>query len=366
MLIPDWNHWNPDKPGIALLESRLSELAGLDAKADEHGTWNEPLWQAIVAAGAHRWIPGKEQGGLGLDTASVLSLYGKLAEASLTAAFLLSQQDAAVRRLLPSSDRAHVASLLQDVVAGKTFVTVGISQLTTSTRLGEAAMRVRQETDGGLILDGAMPWVTGATRAEAFVTGGVLEDGRQVLVVVPRSRPGITVGDPLPLAALQASCTCEVQCVQVRIEPKEVLAGPSLEVMKIPGLAGTGGLETSALALGQARAALAALANLTTRNGQEHEPTTALATLWETLAADLLLAARQAPNAPPPAEIRQRANALVNRTAQAFLTARKGSGFLRTDPAQRWARQAMFFLVWSCPTPVAQASIRDLAGLCPL
>jgi hypothetical protein len=25
----------------------------------------------------------------------------------------------------------------------------------------------------------------------------------------------------------------------------------------------------------------------------------------------------------------------------------------------------LFFLVWSCPAPVAQAAIRDLAGLCP-
>ncbi|MHC5541879.1 acyl-CoA dehydrogenase, partial [Singulisphaera rosea] len=57
---------------------------------------------------------------------------------------------------------------------------------------------------------------------------------------------------------------------------------------------------------------------------------------------------------------------LALRTTQASLTARKGSGFLRSDPAQRWARQALFFLVWSCPSPVAQAAIRDLAGLCSL
>ena len=58
------------------------------------------------------------------------------------------------------------------------------------------------------------------------------------------------------------------------------------------------------------------------------------------------------------------ANALVLRLTQAYLTARKGTGFLRTEPARRWARQALFFLVWSYPGPVAQAAIRDLAGLC--
>jgi hypothetical protein len=69
--------------------------------------------------------------------------------------------------------------------------------------------------------------------------------------------------------------------------------------------------------------------------------------------------------APPAPVLRARANALVLRATQAYLTARKGTGFLRSEPAQRWARQALFFLVWSCPTPIATAALRDLAGLCP-
>jgi hypothetical protein len=62
--------------------------------------------------------------------------------------------------------------------------------------------------------------------------------------------------------------------------------------------------------------------------------------------------------------VRGQANALVLRATQAYLIARKGTGFLRTEPAQRWARQALFFLVWSCPGPVAQSTLRDLVGLC--
>ena len=66
----------------------------------------------------------------------------------------------------------------------------------------------------------------------------------------------------------------------------------------------------------------------------------------------------------PAAQIRSAANTLALRSTQAYLTVMKGTGFLRTEPAQRWARQALFFLVWSCPTPVAHAAIRDLVGLC--
>ena len=55
------------------------------------------------------------------------------------------------------------------------------------------------------------------------------------------------------------------------------------------------------------------------------------------------------------------AHSLVTRATQAYLTARKGTGFLRTEPAQRWARQALFFLVWSCPRPAAEATLALLA-----
>ena len=60
--------------------------------------------------------------------------------------------------------------------------------------------------------------------------------------------------------------------------------------------------------------------------------------------------------------LRARANSLVVRATQAALTASKGTGFLLSHPAQRWARQALFFLVWSCPRPAAQATLDFLAG----
>jgi alkylation response protein AidB-like acyl-CoA dehydrogenase len=363
--MPDWTDRDGGDPGIVLLQAILGDLERHDGPADEAGTWPEPLWHALVQAEAHRWVLGREAGGLGLDPASVIRRYGKLAEFSLTAAFVLTQHDAAVRRLMPSLAKPAVTALLHKIATSPTFLTVGISQLTTSTRLGSVAVRASLEPDGGVVLDGAMPWVTGAVAAEAFVTGGVCDDGRQVLVVVPRDRAGLSVQPPLELAALQTSCTCEVRCTGVRVEPGEILAGPSDQVMKIPGLAGTGGLETSALALGQTRAALVALGEISAERG-DTEPVTVLAENWKSLASDLLRAAVDPNSAPPAGEIRRQANTLVLRATQAYLAARKGSGFLRSERAQRWARQALFFLVWSCPTPVAQASIRDLAGLCPL
>ena len=150
----------------------------------------------------------------------------------------------------------------------------------------------------------------------------------------------------------------------MRVEQSDLLAGPALDIMSNPGAVGTAGLETSALALGQARVALEALVALAPDRTELTEPLELLCDHWQTYWSQLVAQARGDANAVSPAQIRTQANSLVLRSTQAYLTARKGTGFLRTEPAQRSARQALFFLVWSCPTPVAQAAIRDLAGLC--
>ena len=143
-----------------------------------------------------------------------------------------------------------------------------------------------------------------------------------------------------------------------------MLAGPANDILANPGAVGTAGLETSALALGQARAALSALVELSPDRTDLAEPLEVLCENWRVYWGQLIAQARGDADAISPGQIRTQANALVIRSTQAYLTARRGTGFLRTEPAQRWARQALFFLVWSCPTPVAQAAIRDLAGLC--
>ena len=361
MIVPDWPAPATESNGIDL-NGLAEELASLDADADLAGTWPEPLWRVLADRGATRWAMPARLGGDGADRPSLVVRYAKVAEGSLTAAFILTQHDAAVRRLA-GAGRPRADDWLAKIANGTIFPTVGISQLTTSRRKGPRAMVATEQGDD-FRLDGAMPWVTAAEHADLFVTGGVLEDGRQILAAVTRAAEGLHVQTAFDLAALGASRTSEVECREVIVHSEDLLAGPSEDVMAIPGLAGTGGLETSALALGQARAALAAMAAMTDDRPELAEPTAALGATWSRVADDLLAAAGGYAYAPAPAAIRGEANDLALRTTQAYLTARKGTGFLRSEPAQRWARQALFFLVWSCPSPVAGAAIRDLAGLC--
>src|SRR5438046_2666390 len=83
---------------------------------------------------------------------------------------------------------------------------------TTTSRQHVKPALVAKGSGDSFILDGVMPWVTGAPEADHFITGAVLEDGRQVLAVLPSELPGVSVGPPLELMALQGSLTAEVRC----------------------------------------------------------------------------------------------------------------------------------------------------------
>src|SRR5437016_5079165 len=99
---------------------------------------------------------------------------------------------------------------------------------------------------GGRALDGAS-----APHGYERITGAVLEDGRQVLLVVPADAPGVRVDPPMDLTALAGSRTASVHCDGVRVERHWLLAGPAERVLST-ARGGTGGLETSCLALGLA------------------------------------------------------------------------------------------------------------------
>jgi alkylation response protein AidB-like acyl-CoA dehydrogenase len=289
--------------------------------------------------------------------AELLEGYAQLGGACLTICFILSQREAAVSRIRAHGSPEVQRALLPALARGEQFTTVGLSQLTTSRQHGKPALAV-QEVGDRLVLDGVMPWVTGAPQADYFITGGVLPDGRQILVVMHRDLNGVRVPPPLDLMALQGSLTGEVVCENVAVERRWLLAGP-VERVLATGSGGAGGLMTSCLALGligaatsyllQAAAHRPELKSIADRQEETRQ------TLWNEL---LELSRGGTPERM--IDLRGKANTLVLQATQTALTASKGTGFLRNHPAQRWARQALFFLVWSCPRPATEATLAYL------
>jgi alkylation response protein AidB-like acyl-CoA dehydrogenase len=346
-----------DADRLSLMLNRLAELA---PSADREPVWPRESWEALRPAGALGWCIPAAYGGANLETVELLTGYEQLAGACLTTCFILSQRDAACRRIRDSGNEALAQRLLPPLARGERFATVGLSQLTTSRQHGKPAM-VAVERGASLVLNGFMPWVTGAAQADYFITGAVLDDGRQLLAALPRNSRGVVVEEPLDLMALQGSITAAVRCEDVVLERQWLLTEPS-EQQAPTGRGGPGGLETSCLALGLAGAAVDYLS----REAQMRPELSGSAERLETARRLLRLAMHelaQGHGTPQAAmSLRARANSLVLRATQAALTASKGTGFLHSHPAQRWARQALFFLVWSCPRPAAAATLDYLTA----
>jgi butyryl-CoA dehydrogenase len=336
-------------------------LATLDLHAeaaDEISAWPTESWQALREGGALAWCISGVHGGQELSGTALLDGYERLAGSCLTTCFILSQRDAACRRLRDSGNERLCNELLPVLARGEAFATVGLSQLTTSRQHVRPTF-VAQQAGEDFILHGNIPWVTGAAKADYLVIGAVLESGRQILAVLPRGLAGVDIGPPLGLMALQGSITAEVRCDRVVLDRHWLLAGPAERVM-MAGRSGTGGLETSCLALGLAGAAIKYLAGEAKARSELQVSSERLEQNRQSLRQEMhkLAEGRCTPEAA--AGLRARANSLVLRATQAALTASKGSGFVRPHPAQRWARQALFFLVWSCPRPAAEATLAAL------
>jgi alkylation response protein AidB-like acyl-CoA dehydrogenase len=324
--------------------------------------WPEDSLRLCAQAGVYRWFLPAELGGADWDPVAQTRGYLRLAQADLVSTFIITQYMGAVRRIVGANQSDVANEWLERLVSGEAFATVGISHLTTSRRhLDRPVLRATASANSWQ-LDGMTPWVTGASKADLLVVGAVADSGDELLLAVPTTTPGVQCGTGLELMALSASKTDEVTFESVNVSHASVLAGPQPNVMQSGLGAGTGGLQTTTLALGLSRAALDFLQD----EAQQRKE------LWEVVAEfnnelddlqDLLLRAAAGAEEYSANDLRSQANRLVMRVTQAGLVAAKGAGFLDSHPVARWCRQAMFFLVWSCPHPVTQTHLCELAGI---
>src|SRR5260370_26477114 len=142
---------------IGLAEA-LAILSAHANEADAAPVWPTDSWQALRRCGALGWCIPAAHEGEGWTGTALLGGYEQLAAACLTTCFILSQRDAACRRLRDSGNEAMCRELLPALARGERFATVGLSQLTTARQHLGPALVARQH-GAGLHLDGTIPWV---------------------------------------------------------------------------------------------------------------------------------------------------------------------------------------------------------------
>ena len=334
------------------------QLIARGEDADRFCDWPAASWQSLNGAGAFRWSIPQTYGGLGLSPVEILTGMEQIASSCLTTAFILSQREAGVRQLLkgPADLKQRYIPLL---ARGDLFLTVGLSQLSTSRQHLGPSMRATPAATGGYQLDGEIPWVTGADEAAVIIVGATLDDSSQLLVLLETHRAGVRIEQPMPLSALTGSRTSLVHCTSVHVPAEMVLAGPTENVL---GKVGGGGLETSCLAIGLAGAAIDFIEQESGKRPELSATVAKLELVRQQCRQELhQFAEMVTPDSDEVLALRIQSTRLALRSTQAALMIAKGGGFVTPHPAQRWARQALFFLVWSCPRTVAEGVLSDLA-----
>jgi len=350
---------------------------------------------------------------------NTLSYYVAIAFGCLTTAFIMTQRHAAIRRI-ESSEHSNRDRWLRDIRSGNAFATVGISHLTTSRRhLSTPPVQAHRVSESHRavpvhsanqdrsnreqwILNGCIPWVTGASSADYIVVGAVatrpsenraiptnlgpvetrgnafmtqIDSGisssahpSELLFLLPTATAGVRAGKGMDLLALSSSCTDEVHLDGVELSDAYLLHGPCENVMaasqsKSPtSSSGAGGAQTSALALGLAACAIDWLDGESTTRPNLKPFAENLANSWEVL-YEKLVSIEQGNGSIDSNTLRKHCNDLALQSTQAALAAAKGAGFLENHPVAKWCKEAMFFLVWSCPQWVAEAHLCSFSSM---
>jgi alkylation response protein AidB-like acyl-CoA dehydrogenase len=341
-----------DQPDAATLDAACAAVAAAAPQSRADGPWRSGALAALARAGLLAGFVPVADGGTGATEAAITAALVAIAERCLTTALAITQWASAVR-IIAGGPAPLRAAVLPSLVRGETFTTVGISQLTTSRQHTAPAVVASRAADGWR-LDGLCPWVTGADSVDTIVTGGVTADGRQSFFLVPARAVGVTIDPPLEMLALSGSRTSVVRFT----------AAPVAAAITPPaGGPRTGGVATTALALGAMRAAVSLLAAEAADRPFLGPVAAGLAAEADALGSRLAAAASGGIDAADRDRMRADANGLVVRAAQAALAAAKGAGFVRGHPAERLVREAHFFLVWSCPQAVTSTVLCELAGL---
>ena len=331
----------PDLPGRA---QRLADdvLFPRALATDRAALLDADLLDAVADAGLYAMSAPGEFGGAGADPAELGAVTEAFASGCLTTTFVWAQhQSTAVAACDPTSAVHPTWGRL--LASGRAKAGIAFAHL---RRPGPPAVTATPVSDGmGWLLDGRAPWVTGWGRVDV-VNVAARYDDTIVWALIDAVANESVVARPLPLAAVNASGTVELElrrhCVPperiVKVEPLAEWLARDVMSMRMSG----------SLSLGLARRCDTLL------------PAPVLGPRIAAVRRQLDDAA--AVDHPAALSIaRAAATALALDAAALAMIERGGAAIIRDEHAQRLGREALFLLV-QAQTPAIRAGQRATFG----
>ncbi len=346
-------------------ELRAELMARVGAVADEvlwpmaqavDGASSLPAehFEAISRVGLFSMAAPQDLGGLGLGPAESRQVLRRLGSGCGATAFAFTQHHGVVAALARTENRAlrqdWLARLCDATLAGIAFAHV--------RRPGPATVRAQRERSGWRV-DGEAPWATSWGRAEVFLVAATTDDDQLLWFLIPGcSSDRVTASDPLGLVVFGATATVRIRFDGLLVPDSDVVELVPRAIWQVGDRRAAA--RPSPLCLGVGDRALALLG--------EAAPATAdaLRELWAEAgrrAEEAALAVdHQSDDVAAVAAVRAETVFAVQRLTTALLAAAGGQGAELRHPAQRLAREALFYVVQAQNEDGRQATLKALAG----
>ena len=314
--------------------------------------------ERLASAGLLGLSIPREYGGLESSPATLRRVLEIIASGCGTTAFVYFQHLVGCRHIAGGENTELAARVLPALASGERFCSLAFSHL---RRPGPPVLRVSIDASD-FVFDGTAPWTTGAGLADVVLLAGTHESGDSIWAVVPLADGGgLTVSEPMQLAAANASSTVSLSCEGLRVGSDSFVKRVSASQLA----AETAGaiLFFTALSLGVATRATELVAERLAATGSEGLVAAELSSEIERAreAVDACAARAGTPGFDAEAlDVRAWCIDLGVRTAHAAVIASGGRANLLVDPAQRLLREAMLYTLTAQTPALRQASLERI------
>lgn len=294
------------------------------------------LLDALARAGLYGLIGPRHLGGLGVEeTATTLRVIELLAGGCLTTTFVWLQHVGTLRALIDAPPGQLRDRWLGPLCRGEVRSGVAFAAL---RRPGPAALGARADGEGGWVLDGEAPWVTGWGLVDVLRVAARTEDGNLVWALLDAVDASTLQVRRLRLAAVGASATVTLAFAGhsapadrvILVQPYEEWRARDRQALRANG----------ALALGVAARCIEMLGDGALDRDLDLQRESLLAATTDTLP-----------------RVRAQASRLALRAATRLVTATGGRALLVDHHAQRLGREALFLLVFGQTAAIRAAQL---------
>lgn len=368
-----------DDSEIVEAARRLGEsVLGPNAElSDQMAAPNRANFEALADAGLLGIAAPRQYGGLEASGATQREVTRILASYCGVTTFIQAQHHGPSRMIASGPNQALKDWLLPDLARGARMCGISFAHL---RRPGPPILRAVPEL-GGYRLEGTAPWVTGWGLMNQVVFGATLPDGRFAYLWSPADRAdfpeifadialpadggALRASPPLPLCAMNASATVELRCDRWFIPEEHKLSESDHETMRCNDRNGVLGATTMPLGCGAAavrvlcaaaeKRNIPAVRRAATSFGAELEDLHATIEEWIARTAEPGFFEKAV-------ELRAWCIEFGVRAAHAAVASVSGAANLRSHPAQRLLREAMFYTIQAQTQEVMEATLERLGS----